>query len=382
MAQYWVAALDLKEAEDATKTFASISSRLKYFARDEEFSRFNVPMDLSFRSFDSLIRLTDDLAKFDPQVESTLRRVEKQMREFTENPEFAVVSRGKTYTWSKYMHEFEWDEGKYPKGRGITENLTLMMSTVGKLDEEVRTKLASLQEAKGLQAGMVKEGSYGITDLIAVLTPDKVAADDFVETEHLTTVVVVVPKDSEQELMECYEEADNGVVPETCKKLDKVEADKDGNTLYRIVLFKKSVPSFRQAIASKGKKFGVRDFVYSRAAYEEYAAKRKGLATDIEKQETMCKMVCKAAFADMFLSWVHIKAIRTFVESVLRYGVKGNGSPHFVAMLLKAPVAAGQQASIREQLNELAGQAGAAKGDDDEEFYPYVYVPLVPLSQE
>jgi V-type H+-transporting ATPase subunit C len=308
--------------------------------------------------------------------------VEKQLREFTEDPEFAVASRGKTQSWSKYMHSFEWDEGKYPKGRGITENLQLMMSTVGKLDEEVRTKLASLQEAKSAQAAMVKEGSYSITDLIAVLTPDKVSNDDFVETEHLTTVVIVVPKDCDADLMGCYEEADNGVVPETCKKLDKVEADKDGNSLYRVVLFKKAVPGFRQAIGAKGKKFVVRDFVYSRAAYEEYAAKRKGLATDIEKQETMCKMVCKAAFADMFLSWMHIKAMRTFVESVLRYGVKATGSPHFVAMMMKVPTQAGQQARIRNELSELSGAGPAVKAEDDEEFYPYVWVPLAPLSQE
>jgi V-type H+-transporting ATPase subunit C len=382
MAQYWVAALNLKESEDAAKTYSAVQSRLKYFARDEEFSRLHVPMDLSFRSFDSLIRLTDDLAKGDPQVETTLRRVEKQLREFTEDPEFAVVSRGKTQSWSKYMHSFEWDEGKYPKGRGITENLQLMLSTVGKLDEEVRAKLSSLQEAKTLQSTMVKEGSYGITDLISVLTPDKVSADDFVETEHLTTVVVVTPKDAADDLLASYEEADNGVVPETCKHLGKVEADKDGNSLYRIVLFKKGVPGFRQALNAKGKKFVVRDFTYSRAAYEEYAAKRKGLAADIEKQETLCKMVCKAAFSDMFLSWMHVKAMRTFVESVLRYGVTSAGSPHFVAMLMKVPTQAGQQASIRKELLDLSGVA-AHKGDgDDEDFYPYVWVPMAPLSLE
>jgi len=381
MAQYWVAALDLKETDDAAKVYSATASRLKYHARDEEFSRFNVPMDLAFRSFDSLIRVVDDLAKNDPQVETTLRRVEKQLREFTENPEFAVVSRGKTYSWSKYMHEFEWDEGKYPKGRGITENLQLMMSTVAKLDEEVRTKLASLQEAKTAQSAMIKEGSYAITDLIAVLTPDKVAADDFVETEHLTTVVVVVPNDCDDDLMNSYEEADNGVVPETCKKLN-IPADKDGNSLYRVVLFKKAVPGFRQALSAKGKKLVVREFVYSRPSYEEYAAKRKGLASDIEKQETMCKMVCKAAFADMFLSWMHVKAMRTFVEAVLRYGVKATGSPHFVAMMMKAPTAAGQQASIRNELSELSGAGPAVKAEDDEDFFPYVWVPLAPLSQE
>ncbi len=39
---------------------------------------------------------------------------------------------------------------------------------------------------------------------------------------------------------------------------------------------------------------------------------------------------CKVNFGEVFQSWIHLKAIRAFVESVLRYGLPTN----FQAMLL------------------------------------------------
>jgi len=386
MAQYWIAALKLKEGESRDEQFRTIMPHLKYECDDGELCKFDVPQNLTFRSFDSLIKLVDDLQKSDPQVEGTLRRVEKQLREFMENPDFAVVSRGKTYPWKKYLEEFQWDDAKFPKNRTISENLSLMMQTVGKLDDEVRTKLAALGETKSGLSAMVKEGSYGVADLITVITPNKVSADDFVETEHLTTVVVVCPKGQDEELLEFYETVDNFVVPDTAKLLSGVEPDKEGNTLYRVVLFKKAVPAFKAAVSKEGssKRFIVRDFTYSAFAFNEYSGKKASMEQSLEKQESMCKMVCKAAFADMFLAWIHIKAMRTFVESVLRYGVGADGEPAFGAMLLKVPPAAGQQKSLRNFLAEATtGSSEDATGaDEGEEYFPYVSLSLTPLSGE
>ena len=39
----------------------------------------------------------------------------------------------------------------------------------------------------------------------------------------------------------------------------------------------------------------------------------------------------KAAFADIFQAWTHLKALRIFVESVLRYGLP----PEFISAVIK-----------------------------------------------
>jgi hypothetical protein len=50
-----------------------------------------------------------------------------------------------------------------------------------------------------------------------ILTPDVVQADDFVQTEHLKTCVVVVPRGSQNEFLNSYESWTEDVVPRTAK---------------------------------------------------------------------------------------------------------------------------------------------------------------------
>ena len=85
-------------------------------------------------------------------------------------------------------------------------------------------------------------------------------------------------------------------------------------------------------------------------------------------------------FGECFTAWIHVKALRVFVESVLRFGLPVN----FQGMVL-APQRK-QIKKLRETLNELyihldsaaalggsedlpTGLAGFGQGD----YYPYVY---------
>lgn len=58
-------------------------------------------------------------------------------------------------------------------------------------------------------------------DMTEILTPDVVAADDFVTKEHLTTVLVIVPRGGEKEFLDSYERVDPFVVPRSAKKFSK-----------------------------------------------------------------------------------------------------------------------------------------------------------------
>ena len=52
--------------------------------------RFDVPENLKFGSFDSLIKLVDDMGKFDSQVESVIRRIERQLFDLDSKAELNV----------------------------------------------------------------------------------------------------------------------------------------------------------------------------------------------------------------------------------------------------------------------------------------------------
>lgn len=63
------------------------------------------------------------------------------------------------------------------------------------IDNDIRQKQQVLQEAKNnLNSVALKEGNLLIKDLSDVLSKDHVREKDFVYTDNLTTVCVIVPK--------------------------------------------------------------------------------------------------------------------------------------------------------------------------------------------
>jgi len=121
------------------------------------------------------------------------------------------------------------------------------------------------------------------------------------------------------------------------------------------------------------KKFTVRDFVFE----ENKSAKadKKKLQDDKERIRMNLIKWCKLNFSEVFIAWLHLKAIRTFVESVLRYGLPIN----FQAMLLLPNK--GKQRNLRRSLGDLYkvlsnksiySKESDVEDIDLEKFYPYV----------
>jgi len=94
----------------------------------------------------------------------------------------------------------------------------------------------------------------------------------------------------------------------------------------------------------------------------------------------------KTTYSDVFAAWIHIKAMRLFVESVLRYGLPVN----FAASLVKPKK--GSDKKLRLLLGELyqklsgeTSHTGDSQpqdaGEQDisgfgTEFYPYCYLSI------
>jgi V-type H+-transporting ATPase subunit C len=90
---FWIVACSSAE-KSKENTRDSLNIRLTQNIRlCEEVSTFDVPDNLKFGSFDSLIKLVDELGKFDSQVESIVRRVERQFMDLDPNAELSVRAR-------------------------------------------------------------------------------------------------------------------------------------------------------------------------------------------------------------------------------------------------------------------------------------------------
>lgn len=62
----------------------------------------------------------------------------------------------------------------------------------------------------------------------------------------------------------------------------------------------------------------VRDFVYDEEALNHGKNERNKLAQEKNKQFGPLVRWLKINFSELFSAWIHVKALRVFVESVLR----------------------------------------------------------------
>jgi V-type H+-transporting ATPase subunit C len=345
---------------------------------------FNVPdgdNSLKFGSFDDLIRLTDDIAKMDSQVEAIVRRIERSYYEVepekADNPaqDFKIVQGSKTQSFAQYMKNWEWNEAKYPKTRGLQTNLSSLMSTANKLDEEAKVKANGYNELKSAVANDQKKatGNLASRDLSSVLVPGVVQDGDFVQTEHLTTLVVILPEAGVKGFLEKYETYSEKVVPGSAKRFAGVSEEGSDTQAWRVVVFKSEVEAFLKK-SREERVATVRQFEYSAAGYEKSKSQKAELQKACEQQEKMMKSFAKAAFSDAMVAWVHVKAMRVFVESVLRFGIP----PNFGAFIVTPQD--GKLEAARKVLATKLGGGADAGADDEEDYYPYVSVTFNPFS--
>lgn len=384
---FWLVATGLRDNQTSESIHSGVRNAMLAPRAPlcDEVGIFDVPMNLKFGSFDDLIRAVDALQKQDVAVEASLRRVVRQALELDPEAQFKIMWQRHSLSVEQYIRRFTWDDAKFPKTRAIRENIDAIVQSVNKMDDEVRAKVAVWQDVRqqlASSSGRRDIPSYAQRELFDLLTPAVVRPDDFVETEHLTTVVVCVPREHESEWLKSYEKLQAFVVPRSAKKFD-VPEDKDGTSLWRVVLFKKGLAEFKKAAAEK--KFTVREFHYSEDVYKEVIDNRSKMEAEQTKHEAFLSRVCFAAFSDIFVAWVHLKAMRIFCEAVLRFGVPAN----FVAIFLR-PLSESKEKKIHKELDTLVTPPGlfgnrfygkdAADGGEGEDFFPYVFLTLQPFS--
>jgi len=350
--------------------------------------KFDVPdgdKSLIFGSFDNLIRLTDDLQKADSQVDGILHRLERQYLELDPRADFKVKSQRQDRPFLEYLRNWQWDEAKYPKTRSILDNLTLLMSVVNKLDEEARNKTAQYNEYKTQKGNLAKKEGATLPnrDPVDVLTPDTVrmlgsADDDFIYTDHLTTVVVILTRSTEQDFLKVYETMTENVVPMSARKFKGLD-DKDGNSIWRVVMFRSAADGFKRQCREK--KFIARDFEYSEEGYKRLKTQREHLEDAVKRQHELVRGLYQAAWSDAMVAWMHIKAMRVFVESVLRFGMP----PRFASFVLSPKGSA--VPAVRKALADTLGKESSAFSDkmaeaqdDAEEYFPYVSLSFTPFN--
>jgi len=240
------------------------------------------------------------------------------------------------------------------------------------VDKELREKTVQFNslKAKITQLEQAQTGSLMTRDLNKDL-----AGFQPVESEYLTTLYVVVNKNDQKNWLKMYETLTELVVPRSSKKI----CEDNEFALYSVVLFTRIVEEFKNA--ARAKKFTVRK---NDPSTQLTAEETKTMQNEFNSICVKFEKWAATNFTDAFSSWVHLKCIQCFVESILRYGLP----PEFQAMLI-APKK-GAERKLEKQLCELYKHLGEIYKDDDEEekdekavailgqekFFPYVFLEL------
>jgi len=339
--------------------------------------KFNIP-ELKVGTIDSLLGLSDDLGKLDAHAEGVCQKVANYLSDVLEEHQDKLdhYLRAGEATLSNFMHHFQWNVAKYPTKLPLRTISDIIAKLVSQVDTDLRAKSHSYNNLKTNLMNMEKKatGSILMRNLTQIVKKD----DVIVGSEYLQSVLVVVPKAMSKDWVNEYENLTEYVAPRSARLI--YEDEEYG--LWSVTIFKKVFEEFKYNCGRY--KFFVREFQYNDQESNSEQDQLNKLNSDKKRMLGPLLRWLKVNFSEVFIAWMHVKALRIFVESVLRYGLPVN----FQAMVVQ-PLKKNRQ-KLRETLNnmykDLDSTGLSAITDEDaipgltlgmQEYYAYVYYKVI-----
>uniref|UniRef100_A0A8C3R0G6 V-type proton ATPase subunit C n=1 Tax=Cyanoderma ruficeps TaxID=181631 RepID=A0A8C3R0G6_9PASS len=347
-------------------------------------SKFHIP-DLKVGTLDALVGLSDELGKLDSFAESVIKKIAQYIGEVMEDSKDKVqenlLANGGLKDKMKclqidlisYLTRFEWDMAKYPIKQPLKNISEALAKQVTQIEADLKARSAAYNNIKGNLQSLEKKT---MGNLLTRTLADIVHKEDFVlNSEYLITLLVVVPKSSYLQWQKTYESLSDMVVPRSTKMIAE---DAEGG-LFTVTLFRKVMDDFKAK--ARENRFMVREFYYDEKELKCEKEELMKLASDKKQQYGPLLRWLKVNFSEAFVAWIHVKALRVFVESVLRYGLPVN----FQAMLLQPNRKSVKRLRdvlnvVFKHLDEVAAASIMDPGMDipglqlsNQEYYPYVY---------
>ncbi|CAG8483112.1 6171_t:CDS:10 [Diversispora eburnea] len=332
---------------EGKKTVVLENLKSKLPADLAEVDQFIIP-EFKIGTLDALVVISDELVKYDQYFESAVMRIVDILRNLKDDINNNLVVNDKSV--DQYLKTFQWDTMKFRADKSMQEIAEILNQEVTRIDNTMKSKLSSYNQVKGnLQALERKQ-----TNIADVVKKEHFVVDSNWLNKYETLVQFVVPRSSQ-----------------------KIAEDEEYG-LFTVTLFKRVSEDFRHKCREE--KFVVREFQYNE---NEMANQRKEFeevgATEKELYNSLLRL-SSANFGEVFSAWIHLKALRVYVESVLRYGLP----PDFMSAMIKPKYK--MEKKIREVLIVQYGKLGGTLGKDaskdiieeyhnlvDTDYYPYVW---------
>ena len=156
--------------------------------------------------------------------------------------------------------------------------------------------------------------------------------------------------------------------------------DKDGLTLWRVVILKAALDE----VVAKAKKsrWVVREFEFNPDQTEVDKRQREEMKAEFMKKQAILLGLCKSVFSELFIAMAHLKALRVYAESILRYSLP----PQYFSVIV-APKE-GKQKKILDGLVKRFMKSGEKvdmfcskeESEEGEDFFPFVFIRMPKFS--
>lgn len=347
---------------------------------------------LSVGTLDTLMGLSDDTVKLNTAVENVLRKIERQYYETAGVTADKMTVYGSSV--SAFVKSFSWDVARYRYASvPIGDIMTQIQAIVTGVDEESkRLSITVNEKSQALAAAQRKKViNLATSDLEDFLTSDDIKKNNIdlnQNSEIFSTVGIAVPNNLDENFLKSYHTLGSDIAcfggPNWTEDKSSLGKD-DGNygshssrdrikgspvlpaapiklfstsdsSLYTIQILKGHYEAGSLAedgtfhegqfvdylapltIAAREKKFVIRrlDNFDTTKTIKGVDSQIEECAAQLQAIESRSIQWCQTHFGELYSAWIHLKIIRAFVESVLKYGLTYGKTAKFESFFMEA----------------------------------------------
>jgi len=248
-----------------------------------------------------------------------------------------------------YLQSFQWNKVKYRADKPIAELLSALQSELSAVDSDVKSKFAQYNTTKTNLATLQrsKTGNLSQKSLTSIVNPEWLLKPD--ASEYLQQHLIAVPSQQVKEFLHTYESLTAMVVPRSASLLAKY----DEFHLYAVTVFKKHSAEFVHKCRES--RWTPREWKFHEGGKEAEEEELKKLEKEERKVWGEALRLGRTGYSDAVMAWMHVLALRVFVETVLRYGLPLN----FVSGIVKTDGKRGKKAkaNLDAKFSDLGGNA-------------------------
>jgi len=331
---------------------------------------FRIPT-LKVKNLSSLMNLTDDMAKYEERTEATLKRLHRNYEDLEAETPLDVNK----LTPEKYLQSFNWDVRKYPEQTDLAKLAGDIYNEISDMDNDIKSKQGELSTINSRLNNIQRKrsGNLMTRDLSDIITINHYLQDPVTKklSQKIVPYFIVVSAHRVPEFLSCYERFTEFVVPKSAQEVKTADTD---YKLFRILHLNAGALEDSLKNACEEHKFVFRNFKFEPQQAQETSQEEAELSQEQKRLTVQVSMYIKSNFSEMFVAFMHLKAIRVFVESVLWYSLP----PNFQVMLIQPNESReqGLRAKLATQFqNAKCSQGNMSKGDDEDN-HPYVSMDL------